>query len=337
MNDDPQDWLKSFLRPLRPVFSEVLLMSLFVNILALGVPIFTLQVYDRVVAHAGFTTLGGLVIGMGIVLLFDLIMRQSRTRIMQTVALRVDVEVGRRLFEKVMALPLQTLENQPGAYWQALFRDVDTVRNTLSGASALLLADLPFFFLFLGLIMVLTWQLGLLVCLIILPMFLFVAWRSAQVMGGANREERKTSQSRDSLIAEMISGRTTIKALALDRSMRPLWEDKHADNIETSVLRGSRADFYSNFGQTLTLFTTIMLTSVGAFLIISQQLTMGSLIATNMLSGRLLGPLNQLVGQWKTFTAFRQSVERLGQIFATPAERTHSECASSEHLGQIGL
>ena len=90
-------------------------MSLFVNILALGVPIFTLQVYDRVVAHAGYTTLGGLVIGMAIVLLFDLIMRQSRTRIMQTVALRVDVEVGRRLFDKVMALPLQTLENQPGA------------------------------------------------------------------------------------------------------------------------------------------------------------------------------------------------------------------------------
>lgn len=141
-------WLKPFLAPIRPIFREVLAMSAFVNMMALAVPVFTMQVYDRVIGHAGLATLVGFIIGMFIVLIFDYVLRVSRSRIMQTVALRIDVLVGHRLFNKLMELPLQELEGRPASYWQALFRDVDTVRNTVSGASALLACDLPFFFLF---------------------------------------------------------------------------------------------------------------------------------------------------------------------------------------------
>ena len=114
---DSRAWLKTLLKPLRPIFREVMAMSFFVNILALAVPVFTLQVYDRVVASGGISTLQGLVVGMFLVLVFDYVLRMARSRIMQTVALRVDVVVGRMLFEKVMALPLRTLETQPGAHW----------------------------------------------------------------------------------------------------------------------------------------------------------------------------------------------------------------------------
>ena len=329
-------WLWPFLEPLKSVFSETLAISLFVNFLALAVPVFTLQVYDRVVFHAGISTLKGLVIGMAIVLLFDFVLRQSRTRIMQTVALKVDVLVGRRLFNKVMALPLQTLESQPGAHWQALFRDVDMVRNTLSGASAVLLTDLPFVLLFLGLIYVIATPLFP-ILMVILPIFMIVAWRSGSVMANANKQERQSSMSRDGMIAEMVAGRTTIKALALDRAMRPIWEKKHAENIENSVLRGSKADSYTNLGTTLTLMTTISLTTFGAWFIINQEMTMGSLIATNMLSGRLLGPLNQLVGQWRTYNSFKQAVERLGQVFLAPSERQVSEISMGRPRGEITL
>ena len=311
-------------------------MSLFVNFLALVTPVFTMQVYDRVVFHAGISTLQGLVLGMIFVLIFDYVLRQSRTRIMQTVALRVDVLVGRRLFDKVMALPLQVLERQPGAHWQALFRDVDTVRNTLSGASAVLVTDLPFVILFLALIFVIATPIAW-ILLIILPFFLFVAWRSGSVMSAANQEERQTTQNRDGMMAEMIAGRTVIKALALDRAMRPLWEEKHADNIEKSVIRGSKADAYTNLGATLSLLTTIGMTTAGAIAIIAQEMTMGSLIATNMLSGRLLGPLNQLVGTWRTYSSFKQAVERLGQVFMAESERQVSEVKLERPRGELTL
>ena len=331
-----RSWLKPFILPLKPVFREVLAMSAFVNLLALGVPLFTMQVYDRVIANAGLSTLWGLMIGMLFVVLFDWVLRHSRSRIMQTVALRVDVLVGRQMFNKFVSLPLHILESRPANHWQSLFRDVDVVRNTLSGASALLVADLPFAILFLGLIFVIAAPIAM-VLLVIIPVFMFVAWKSGSTMAAANRAERATSQNRDALVAEMIAGRSTIKALALDQSMRPMWEAKHAENIEQSVMRGAKTDLYTNFGGSLTMITSLFLTSVGAVYIVNQQLTMGALVATNMLSGRLLGPLNQLVSQWRTFNGFKQSVERLGEVFAMESERETSEIKLERPNGEIRL
>jgi len=309
-------------------------MSAFVNLLALAVPVFTLQVYDRVIGHAGISTLVGFVIGMLCVVAFDYILRQTRSRIMQTVALRIDVVVGRKLFDQLMRLPLSVLEGKPAAYWQSLFRDVDTVRNTLSGASALLVCDLPFAIMFLTLIWVIAAPIAW-VLMIILPLFMFIAWRSASAMSAANQQERQSTQTRDGLVAEMINGRATVKALALDNAMRPMWEEKHAENIENSVSRGSKSDFYSNFGGSLTMMTTIFMTTAGSVAIIEGSLTMGSLIATNMLSGRLIGPLNQLVGQWRSYNSFAQSVERLGEVFELEGERDESEVKLTRPNGEI--
>ena len=309
-------------------------MSAFVNLMALATPVFTMQVYDRVVGTGGLSTLWGLVIGMTLVVLFDLSLKQARSRIMQTVALRVDVIVGRYLFDKLMSLPLDVLEAKPASYWQALFRDVDTIRNTLSGASAILLCDLPFVIMFIVLISVIATPIAW-VLLVILPLFMLVAWRSSGVMSQANAAERESTQGRDALIAELIQGRTTIKALALDRSMRPLWEETHANNIAQSMYRGSKTDFYTNCSQSLTMATTIFMTSVGAYQIVNQNMTMGSLIAANMLSGRILGPLNQLVGQWRAFNSFKQSVDRLGEVFSTISDRTESEVKLEKPRGEI--
>ncbi len=321
---------------MKPVFREVLTMSLFVNIMALAVPIFVLQVYDRVIFSAGISTLQGLVMGVVLVLVFDYILRQARSRVMQTVALRVDVLVGRQLFDKVTSLPLNMLESKPANYWQSLFRDVDVVRNTLSGGSAILVADLPFAVVFLGLAFVIAQPIAW-VLLIMVPIFTLVAWRSGRIMAAANKQERDSTLSRDGMIAEMIAGRTTIKALALDKAMRSVWEEKHADNIETSIHRGAKTDSYANLGSTLTMMTSVLLTSVGAIFIIKGELTMGALIATNMLSGRLLGPLNQLVGQWRTYASFRQAVDRIGEVFAVVSERQESEIKIGRPKGNLQL
>ncbi len=324
------------MRPLRKTFVEMLTMSVFINLLALVVPVFTLQVYDRVIFSAGISTLWGLVIGVGLVVLFDYIIRQSRSRIMQTVALRLDVEIGRKLFEKVVALPLDKLEANSGGFWQALFRDVDTVRNTLSGPPAILMADLPFTFVFFAIIFIIAKPI-VPVLAVIWVLYMLIAWRSSAVMSSANQEERKTTQSRDQIIAEMISGRTTIKALGLDRAMRPVWEEAHADNIEQSSTRGSKTDSFSNFGGILSMVTTVGMTSVGAIAIINGDLTMGSLIAANMLSGRLLGPLNQLVGTWRLYSSFNQAIARLGDVFNIPSDRMEAEIEVDRPTGELAL
>lgn len=326
--------LRPVLGDLVPNLREAAAFSAFVNIFALAVPIFVLQVYDRVVFHAGLSTLAGLVVGVAIVVLFDYIVRQARSRIVQRAALRLDVGLSRRLFDALMAMPLAALESRPAAYWQALFRDVDIVRNTIAGPPALLVCDLPFAVMFLALVAFIAppvlWVLA-----VALPLFAVVAWRSATVLSRASAAERDKLLVRDTLIAEIINGRTVIKALALDTAMRPAWEERQAAVIEQAVTRGARSDGYAALTTTLTMTTSVAIIAVGAVAVIHQSLTIGSLIAANMLAGRLFGPLAQLVVTWRQVTAFRQSLARLRETFAIPLERQETDIRLELPRGEI--
>lgn len=326
----------SLLRPLLPTLSEVLVLSICINLLALAVPIFVMQVYDRVVFHAGLATLQGLVIGVVIILTFDWVLRQARARLLQRIALRLDVAIGRTLFEKLLALPLATLEGRPAAHWHMLFRDVDVVRNTLSGGPALMVCDVPFALFFLALTFVIAPPLGW-VLAVVLPLFTLVAWRSAAVMMASGHAERDSGMARDHLISELIAGRTTVKALALDAAVRPLWEARHAECIQRAVHRGARADGYGNVATTITMLSTVAMTAVGAYAILQQQMSIGALIAASMLSGRVLAVLNQLVANWRVGSAFWHSAMRLAGLFATPGERSVSALALARPRGRIAL
>ncbi|RAU22052.1 type I secretion system ATPase [Paramagnetospirillum kuznetsovii] len=336
MSTEKKSWLKPILEPLRPMMRELLTASLFINLMALAVPIFVMQVYDRVIGHNGTATLKGLVIGVACLLAFDWIIRTSRGRIMQTAALRIDVEIGTKLFDKVMHLPLRTLESRPASFWQTLFRDVDAIRNTVSGATAILLADLPFVMIFLGVIFVIGRPLAV-VFLVLFAAFIVLAWKSGNSMAESTGKEKNVQSARDNLVAEIIAGRGTVKAVALDRAIRPLWEERQAGTIEQSIHRGASADAFVNVGQMLTQLGSAALTTVGAIFIMDHELSMGALVACNMLSSRLYGPINQLVGAWKTFSSFRQSVERLGEVFAEPEERRESAIKRERPSGLITL
>ena len=116
-DEKSKSWARDIFRPLQTMYREVIVSSLFVNMLALAVPVFTLQVFDRVITTRVLSTLQGLAIGMVFVLLFDFFLRQTRSRIMQRAALRIDVAVGKRLFEKIMALPLNELVSRTRFPW----------------------------------------------------------------------------------------------------------------------------------------------------------------------------------------------------------------------------
>lgn len=338
MNFDlkPVAWLGPLLQPLKPLFREVATSSLFVNLLALAAPVFVLQVYDRVVQYSGIATLKGLAIGMAVAISFDFLLRQGRSRMLQRIALKIDVEVGRRLFDKLTALPLRVLESKPGAYWQALFRDLDVVRNSLSGAAAVLVFDLPFAVLFLGFIFVIAAPIAW-VILLILPVFVFLALRSGRTLNAANESERLAAYSRDAMIAEMVANRGSVKALALERSLKPIWEDRFADTVEHSMRRGGQADSFVNMGTGLAVFTTVLVTTVGALAIIDQRLSIGALIATNMLSMRIVGPFQQLVGMWRNFAQARLAATRLGEVFALAEDRRESAVALAKPKGELVL
>ena len=312
------------------------MLSIFVNLLALAVPLFTMQVYDRVVFHAGEATFLGLLIGVAVALVFDLVLRQARARILQRVAVRADVKVGRMLVEKFLSLPLVSLETRTAAYWHALFHDLETVRNTMSGSVALTVCDLPFALAFLALIFLIAPPIAELLMGIVVA-FLIVAVRSACVTNARHKTEKESGLSRDCLINEIVAGRATVKALALDAAIRPMWEARHAECIERAIARGGAADAYANFGTTLMLVGTVTMTACGTKAILDQQLTIGGLIAASMLSGRVLGIMNQLVANWRVYAAYRHSDRRLRTLFAETGERRASAIRMARPNGVVRL
>ena len=182
----------SLIRPVWPATGELLLLSLFVNLLALAVPVFVLQVYDRVVAKGGLTTLQGLAIGMGLVLLFDFLLRQTRSRVVQRASLRFDLVFGAKLFEKLGRMPLRVLEARPASFWQGLFRDSDMVRNAVAGPPVIMLIDLPFAVLFIIIIYViappLVWV--ILTAAVVFILFALRTWRCCHMGRTASSSDR---------------------------------------------------------------------------------------------------------------------------------------------------
>ncbi len=307
-------WLKDVIKPLRPLRREIMLSSLFVNLFAFATPVFVLQTYDRVIAQGGISTLQGLAIGMVVIVLFDFVVRMARSGLFRHAAMVLDARVSGDLFDKLLSLPLRTLETRPAAFWQSCFRDADQLRAMLSGTGAVLAAEAPFALL--GCILVyyiaspVAWVLAVLV-----PLYLLVAWRASSANKSGTVAERRNAVRRDSLVAELITGRATAKALGVRSIMRDLWEKRQTGTIESSLKRAQSIDRYHSLGHALNVLATVTMVSVGALAVLEQNMTMGSLIAANMLMGRIIQPLHQLIHQWHSYTGFKQAMERLNQVF----------------------
>jgi len=309
------DWLSKIVKPLPGEFGRLILYSLFINILALATPVFVLQVYDRVVFQSGLNTLKALIIGVFIALIFDFILRQSRSRLLQYISLNIDGKLGGEIFDRFTSLPLSTLEKRPSSYWQAVFRDIEHIRNFFGGATIVLFIDIPFAVIFVGLIYLIAPPL-IWVFLITIIIFGLLAWHSSNTVKKAAKKEQGIRAGVEKFIIELVNKRSTIKSLNLGEKLRSQWSDKHSKSIESSLGRGRLSDGYANINIILTMLVTVALTSFGALAILGQEMTIGSLIAANMLATRVIQPLSQLTIAWRSFNQFKESRDRIGHLIA---------------------
>jgi ATP-binding cassette subfamily C protein LapB len=327
-------WLSETMRALRPAFGQVALASAFVNLLAVAAPVFVLQVYDRVVMHAGISTLYGLAIGVCIAIVFDFVLRQFRARVLQSAAVTVDVGLTRRLSGKLLSAPLRILESHPATYWDTVFRDAQAVRNTLTGPTAVAVADLPFAVVFLAVVYAIAPPMALVV-VVLVPVFAGIAWWGARTQSRATDAERDAVLGREAVVSDIVAGRATIRAIGADARFRERWEEAHAATVDAGLDRGREADNFVNAGVSVSILSTVALTGIGALAILDQQITIGALIATNMLANRIIGPFHQLVGTWRTIALCRQAISRLDSVFALPEERIDGAVAMERPKGAL--
>lgn len=323
-------------RPLAKRFFELAILSCAINILSLTVPIFVLQVYDRVVFHGGLVTLAGLFIGVVAALTFDFVLRQARSRLVQMIALRVDVGIIRALFERLSDMPLRQMESQSDAEWHSLLRDQETVRDTVAGPATVLLVDLPFVLLFIGAIWLVAQPIAWLLITLV-PVYVFVAVVSSAVIGRASHKEQASAEGRHVLGSQLVAGRLTAKALGFSQALKARWETAQADLIDRSVRRGSMVDAFSNLSVELAMLTTVIMTSFGALAIVAGELTIGGLIAANMLAARVVQPMVQLIGMWRVVSRLRDSAKRLDTAMRQPIDRQTSAVSRGRPRGLITL
>lgn len=333
---DQKDWLRELLLPLRPAYRQALWLALFVNLIALGTAIFTLQVYDRVVTHHAVSSLIALTLGMVIAIAFDHVLRSGRAQLLQRLGLRIEAEIARRAFDRMLNLPGLILENRPAAYWHTVFRDVEVVRSTCAGATALLLIDLPFLFLSLFLLAMIALPL-LPVALLTMGAFVVLAWRSGQVTRHGAENERESLVGRDVSIAELANARMMLKTAGAHTSAYARWERNYAAWMREALQRSQEVDHYRDVAHGMTVTSTVITTCAGALAIIGNLMSMGALIAANILAGRMVSPLVQLVSQWRSFGQFAAAKKRLDALFTAPVDRRKTAVALPTPQGVLML
>jgi len=315
--------VKHVIRGTFPLLKRAALLSVFVNLVGLFPAIFSLQVYDRVIYRSGLNTLTALLIGMTIILAADLILRSFRARVLRVAAVRIDGDVASKLMDKILAIPLRELEAKSTARWYALFKDVDTVRVVWSGAVAMTILDLPFAILAIGLIMAIALPV-LPVVLVGLTLLAALSWYSAGEFRKRRVEEFTRARRRDEVLAEVCRGREAIKALVQDESAKRAWVDSYNSWVQESFQKNGEMEDQRELSVSIMLAVNVAITAMGAYAVINQWMTVGGLIAANMLASKAIGPLASLCGHWRSIAHSREAADRLDQVFDAEVEKEHT-------------
>ena len=312
-------WFLQAMHKYRSLLTEVLLASFFLQLFGLVTPLFFQVVTDKVLTHRGFTTLDVLVIGLIAVSIFESVLGALRTYVFAHTTNRIDVELGARLFRHLVALPIAYFESRRAGDSVARVRELENIRNFLTSSALTLVVDLFFTFVFLAVMFyyspTLSW--------IVVGSFPFYIVLSVGVTPiFRQRLEKKFDRGAENqaFLVETVSAIQTLKAMAIEPQMQRRWEEQLAGYVGSSFDVLSLGNWASQSVQFISKIVTALTLYFGAHLVIEGQLTVGELIAFNMLAGRVAQPVLRLAQLWQDFHQARVSIARLGDILNTVPE-----------------
>lgn len=303
----------------RFVYKDVLWAALLVNLFALAFPLFSMNVYDRVVPNHAVETLWALAVGVALVLGGDLFMRLLRSHFVDEASARIDVKISARLMESVLGMKLENRPQSVGSFASNL-RGFEQVRDFIASSTVTALIDLPFGLLFVAVIAWISPWLVIPVVIVFLTV-LVAGYVLQHRLHELSQTTYQASAQRNATLVESLTGIETIKAQGAEGVIQSRWERANEFLAATNVkMRGlSSSAMYST--STLQQLVSVTIVIIGVYLITDKSLTMGGLIAANMLAGRALAPAGQIVGLLMQYQGARTALESLEQIMEKPVER----------------
>ncbi|MEO8319798.1 MAG: type I secretion system permease/ATPase [Bradyrhizobium sp.] len=316
-------WFLGAIHKYRRLLGEVLVASFFLQIFALVSPLFFQVVMDKVLVHRSLSTLDVLVVGLLAISMFETILGILRTYLFSHTTNRIDVELGARLFHHLLALPMAYFQARRVGDSVARVRELENIRNFLTSSALTLVIDLFFTFVFLGVMFfyspLLTW--------IVLGSFPFYIAISAGVTPLFRRrldEKFRRGAENQAFLVESVTGIETLKAMAVEPQMQRRWEEQLAGYVAASFRVLSLGNTASQIVQFVSKVVTAAILYFGARQVIDGTLSVGELVAFNILASRVSAPVLRLAQVWQDFHQARLSVQRLGDILNTTAEPTYS-------------
>lgn len=312
-------WFLPVFWKFRRAFSEIIASSFILQLIGLLTPLFFQAIIDKVLVHRSFSTLNVLSAGMLAVYVFLTVMTYLRGYLVSHTTNKIDVVLATRLYRHISALPLRFFETRRVGETVTRVRELENIRSFITGTSLTLVLDTVFAVVYIVAMFFYSMMLGAVV-LLALPVFVILTAiftplvkKQLQVRFGALAENY-------SMLVESVTGIQTIKALALEQQFNRKWEQSLARFVKLSLATATTTNIYQSLGQFLQLMVTLAVLWLGAGQVMAGNLTVGQLVAFNMLAGQVTQPVLRLVNLWRTFQEAQLSIDRLGDLLNTPAE-----------------
>ena len=313
-------WFFGAVHKYRWVLGEVLLGSLFLQLFGLISPLFFQVVIDKVLVHRGVSTLDVLVFGLVVIGLFESMLGGLRTYIFSHTTNRIDVELGARLFRHLLSLPLPYFQARRVGDSVARVRELENIRQFLTSSALTLAIDLLFTVVFLAVMAAYSLTLSAVV-VTTLPLYVTVSAVATPLFRVRLAEKFKRGAENQSFLVEAVAGIETLKSMAVEPQMQRRWEEQLAGYVHASFSVQKIGNTATQCIQLISKLATAAILYFGAHSVISGSMTVGELVAFNMLAGRVSQPVLRLAQMWQDFHQTRLSIDRLGDILNTPPER----------------
>jgi subfamily B ATP-binding cassette protein HlyB/CyaB len=325
-------WFLPIVKRFRHILAEVLLISIFIQFVGLVAPLFTQVVIDKVLVHRGLTTLEVLVIGLVCVNVADVGLNWLRTYTFAHTTSRMDAVLGSLLFRHLAALPISYFESRATGQIVARVRELENIRQFITSSALTLVIDIAFSFIFLAVMYWYSPQLTLIVAVSI-PCYALVSLSIVPELQRRVKEKFARNAVSQSLLVESLTGIQTLKAMAVEPQVRDRWDRQLAAYISSSLRVVTLASGGSQIISLINKLTTAAILWFGAHAVINNDLTIGELVAFNMLAGQISAPVLRLAQLWQDFQQFKLSIDRLGDIINTPTE--HQGSSARQNLPPV--
>ena len=307
----------------RKLLGEVLLASFFIQLFALLTPLFFQVVIDKVLVHKAVTTLHVVAIGMLAIVLFEAILGGLRAYLFSHTSSRIDVALGAQLFRHMMRLPIAYFEARRVGDTVARVRELETIRQFLTSSTLTIVIDLFFTVVF---VVVLFYYSPLLTYVVLgtIPVYLLLSIIATPLFRQRLEEKFNRGAENQAFLVESVNGIETVKAMAIEPAMQRQWEEQLAGYVRSSFRAGNLTNIAGQIASFISKLTTVLILWIGAHLVMNNQLTIGQLIAFNMLAGRVTGPIMRIVQLWQQFQQAGVSLRRLGDLLNAPPEPSYT-------------